>query len=54
MVDKIKQLARIVITPFDIKGWSSNILIAIPRIIGRLLLTLYFGSSKFGMPWTDS
>ena len=35
-------------------GWTSNILIAVPRIIGGLLLTIDFGSSKFGMPWTDS
>lgn len=36
------------------KGWIANVLIAIPRIIGGLLLALDFGSSKFGMPWTDS
>ncbi len=40
--------------PVYIKGWISNVLIAIPRIIGGLLLTIDFGSSKFGMPWTDS
>jgi putative oxidoreductase len=43
-----------IITPVDITGWISNILIAIPRIVGGLLLSIDFGSSKFGMPWTDS
>ena len=35
-------------------GWASNILIAIPRVVGGLLLTIDFGASKFGMLWTDS
>ena len=54
MWEKIIDLSKKIITPVDIKGWISNILIAIPRIIGGLLLTIDFGGSKFGMPWTDS
>jgi putative oxidoreductase len=54
MWNKLIDFSKKIITPFDIKGWISNILIAIPRIIGGLLLTIDFGSSKFGMPWTDS
>lgn len=54
MWQKLYQILKIIITPVYIKGWVSNILIAIPRIIGGLLLTIDFGSSKFGMPWTDS
>ncbi|MGD1839398.1 MAG: DoxX family protein [Thermonemataceae bacterium] len=33
---------------------ASNILITIPRVITGLLLTLDFGSSKFGLPWSNS
>jgi len=54
MWQKLKQISKIIITPVNINGWPSNILIAIPRIIGGLLLTIDFGASKFGMPWTDS
>ncbi|HSW55473.1 MAG TPA: DoxX family protein [Ignavibacteriaceae bacterium] len=54
MWKKLIELSKKIITPVEIKGWTSNILIAIPRIIGGLLLTIDFGSSKFGMPWTDS
>ena len=54
MWKKLIDLSKKIITPVDIKGWISNILIAIPRIIGGLLLTIDFGASKFGMPWTDS
>jgi putative oxidoreductase len=50
----ISKYFKKVITPVDIKGWISNLLIAIPRIVGGLLLSIDFGSSKFGMPWTDS
>jgi len=54
MWKKLIELSKKIIIPVDIKGWTSNILIAIPRIIGGLLLTIDFGSSKFGMPWTDT
>ena len=54
MWEKLIDIYKKVITPVDIKGWFSNILIAIPRIMGGLLLTIDFGSSKFGMPWSDS
>ncbi len=33
-------------------NWISEIGIAIPRILCGILLTLDFGASKFGMPWT--
>lgn len=39
--------------PLDIGGFLPNILLIVPRIVGGLALTLDFGSSKFGMPWTD-
>ena len=40
--------------PTVMNNWLSEIGVAIPRIICGLLLTLDFGASKFGMPWTSS
>ncbi len=40
-------------TPVSLPNWISEIMIAIPRILAGLLLSIDFGSSKFGMPWTD-
>lgn len=34
--------------------WYSNATIAIPRILGGLMLSFEFGSSKFGMPWSTT
>lgn len=39
--------------PTIIKGWLPNIMVAIPRMVGGYFLTVNFGGSKFGMPWTD-
>ena len=47
-----KSLRRL-ITPVTFSHWSADLAIAIPRILCGLLLTLDFGSSKFGTPWTD-
>ena len=49
---RISTFLRISIRPFSIKSWILNLLIAVPRIGGGLLLSIDFGSSKFGMPWT--
>ena len=51
---RLKSVLNSIMTPFSPRGWLSNILIAIPRIVSGLLLTIDFGASKFGMPWTDS
>ena len=40
-------------TPVTFSHWTADLAIALPRILCGLLLTLDFGSSKFGMPWTD-
>lgn len=50
----LKRIIKKIIIPTDIKSWWANILFAIPRIFCGLLLTLDFGSSKFGMPWSNS
>jgi putative oxidoreductase len=50
MNTNIKKLIK----PTKIDSWFANIIIAIPRIIGGLMLSFEFGSSKFGMPWSTS
>lgn len=52
-MDTIKKYTKILVTPITFNNWILEILIAIPRIISGLALALYFGSNKFGMPWTD-
>lgn len=42
------------ITPVTQSNWYSDLLLAIPRVICGLLLTIDFGSSKFGMPWSPA
>lgn len=34
--------------------WYSDLLLTIPRLICGLLLTIDFGASKFGMPWSPA
>lgn len=53
-VNSFKDLFLKITEPTTIKGWLSNIMVAIPRIVGGYFLTTNFGGSKFGMPWTDS
>lgn len=52
-VNSFKDLFLKITEPTTIKGWLSNIMVAIPRIAGGYFLTTNFGGSKFGMPWTD-
>lgn len=40
--------------PIVLDKWYMNLIIAIPRILGGLLLCFEFGSSKFGMPWSTT
>lgn len=35
-------------------NYGAEILAAIPRVLGGLLLSLEFGSSKFGVPWSQA
>ncbi len=51
---KLKHLLYQTLQPKKVSGTVSHIVFAIPRIICGLLLTIDFGSSKFGMPWTDT
>ena len=48
-----KNIAKSLISQNISSIWK-NIAIAIPRILGGLLLCFEFGSSKFGMPWSTT
>ncbi|ALM06598.1 DoxX family protein [Sediminicola sp. YIK13] len=50
----LKSFTKWNLKPIAITSLWGNILFAIPRILCGLLLTLDFGSSKFGMPWSNS
>lgn len=41
------------ITKPVLTNWLLDIAIAIPRIVYGYMLTVEFGSPKFGLPWTD-
>lgn len=47
-------LLKTLITPVIQKHWFGDFLFAIPRMICGLLLTLSFGSDKFGLPWSST
>tara|TARA_R110001632_G_scaffold19898_8_gene59854 strand:+ start:8108 stop:8599 length:492 start_codon:yes stop_codon:yes gene_type:complete len=54
MKTRILKLVKIISTPVKQKHWTGDLLFAIPRIICGLLLTLGFGSDKFGLPWSST
>lgn len=54
MKARILKLSKIIITPVVQKNWFGDLLISIPRIACGLLLTLSFGSDKFGLPWSST
>ena len=51
--DKMNTLLTI-LRPTAFQSWLTQLTLAIPRIIGGLLLCFEFGSSKFGMPWSTT
>ncbi|MDJ0645755.1 MAG: DoxX family protein [Flavobacteriaceae bacterium] len=48
----MKQLFKTIINPVIQKHWIADLIFAVLRFICGMLLTLDFGSDKFGMPWT--
>lgn len=48
----MKTLIKTIITPVKQKQWFADLTFGIIRFICGMLLTLDFGSAKFGMPWT--
>ena len=53
-MNKFKRLLKWSMTPTKQSGWFSEIATAIPRFVCGALLSISFGASKFGMPWTDA
>lgn len=54
MKTRILNFIKLIITPVTQKHWIADIFFAIPRIVCGLLLTLSFGSDKFGLPWSST
>ena len=50
----MKSLFKKLINPVTQSKWYADLAFALPRIICGLLLTIDFGSSKFGMPWSPA
>jgi putative oxidoreductase len=40
--------------PLSLPHWWQDVLLAIPRIYMGILMSFYFGSSKFGLPWSPA
>lgn len=54
MKTRIVKLLKTSIKPVVQKHWIGDFLLAIPRILCGLMLTLGFGSDKFGLPWSST
>ena len=54
MKAQMLKLFKVSITPVVQKHWFADVLFGIPRVICGLLLTLSFGSDKFGLPWSST
>lgn len=50
---QLNNFLKRLITPKPIGSLLNNILYFIPRFVAGMMLTLDFGSSKFGVPWTS-
>ena len=50
----MKTMLLKIITPVTQSKGYSDLIMAIPRVIGGLLLTIDFGASKFGLPWSPA
>ena len=51
---QILTFLKVILKPVVQKHWFGEVLISIPRILCGLLLTLSFGSDKFGLPWSST
>lgn len=54
MKTRILKITQTLITPVIQKSWASDLLLTIPRFVCGMLLTLSFGSDKFGLPWSNT
>ncbi|MEM1259856.1 MAG: DoxX family protein [Bacteroidota bacterium] len=48
----MQKILKQVLKPVGFRSNSSHLIVAIPRILGGLSLSIEFGSPKFGMPWS--
>ncbi len=48
----MRKVLKTILTPVVQKHWLADLVFALIRIICGMLLTLDFGSGKFGVPWT--
>lgn len=50
----MKLFIRRSIEPVYQSKWYADLILAVPRFVGGMLLAIDFGASKFGMPWTPA
>lgn len=50
----MKSFLRSLTVPVCQSKWYVDLLFAIPRFVGGMLLAIDFGASKFGMPWSPA
>ena len=50
---KTMKLLQLILKPIVMPHWVQDFLMFIPRIICGYMLTVEFGSPKFGLPWSD-
>ena len=54
MREKLSKLLRLIIYTRGERNIIGSMLLLLPRITCGYLMAVYFGGSKFGMPWTDA
>jgi len=47
------KIIKSITTPTLLPHWSQDVVVTIPRMVCGYLLTVEFGSPKFGLPWSD-
>jgi putative oxidoreductase len=50
---KVFEIIKSVTAPTLQANWVQDLILALPRIVYGYFLTVNFGSSKFGLPWSD-
>ena len=50
----MKSLLSFIIKPTRTSYIQTDLILSIPRFLAGLSLTIEFGSSKFGMPWSTT
>nr|WP_315172744.1 DoxX family protein [uncultured Flavobacterium sp.] len=47
------KIIKSITTPTILAHWYQDLVVTIPRMVCGYLLTVEFGSPKFGLPWSD-